>query len=266
MTWNRAALHVFSGTGNTLRVARALEGVFEEAGIRVHLVPLERGFTDRDLEGVDLLGVGVPVAAFTTYPPLWAALQTLPPGRGRPLFAFATMAGMACGLGGALRALVRRKGYRPYGYREFLMPSNYCRKEAAPTEKDQGTLAAGEAAARDFGRALLGGPQPWKGFGLAGPLQALFRSRFLWSRMGRSSWSRIHADPDRCVRCGRCARLCPAGNIAWQEGLLPVWQDRCVLCQRCAALCPHDAVRLPGGSVPYRAADPEIPGDSGVLL
>lgn len=261
MTWDSVAMYVFSGTGNTLRAARALEGVFVEAGASVRLAPLERGFREEDLEGADLLGVGFPVAAFTTYPPVWEALQALPPGRGKPLFAFATMAGAALGLGGAVRALVRRKGYTPYGYREFIMPSNYLRKEAAPTERDQEILAAGEEAARAFGEALRTGRQPWKGSGLAGPLQSLGRSRFVWNWMAHSSFSEFSADPDRCVRCGRCARLCPAGNIAWQEGLLPVWQDRCVVCQRCAAVCPHDAVRLPKGAVPYRAADPEIPED-----
>ena len=50
--------------------------------------------------------------------------------------------------------------------------------------------------------------------------------------------------PNRCVRCGLCARVCPAGAIPEQN---PVVTDpaRCISCMRCVRLCPSGAREVP---------------------
>jgi NAD-dependent dihydropyrimidine dehydrogenase PreA subunit len=56
-------------------------------------------------------------------------------------------------------------------------------------------------------------------------------------------------DPQRCVGCGRCARLCPAGAVSMQgaEPRRPTaWPDAtvCLGCGICVRNCPQAAVRL----------------------
>ena len=46
---------------------------------------------------------------------------------------------------------------------------------------------------------------------------------------------------DQCDSCGTCAQICPAENIAMNEGR-PTWLHHCEMCLACAEWCPREAV------------------------
>lgn len=46
---------------------------------------------------------------------------------------------------------------------------------------------------------------------------------------------------DKCVGCGNCARICPVGNIELVEQL-PEWQHHCEFCLACFHWCPKEAI------------------------
>lgn len=50
--------------------------------------------------------------------------------------------------------------------------------------------------------------------------------------------------PDRCLRCGHCAKVCPVGNISISECGVPQWlhTGRCTTCFACYHRCPAHAV------------------------
>ncbi|MBQ8053246.1 MAG: EFR1 family ferrodoxin [Lachnospiraceae bacterium] len=49
---------------------------------------------------------------------------------------------------------------------------------------------------------------------------------------------------DDCIRCGICARVCPANNITVNEdGVL--FSDHCEVCYACLHNCPQHAIHLP---------------------
>lgn len=53
----------------------------------------------------------------------------------------------------------------------------------------------------------------------------------------------VSLDPQKCVRCGRCAELCAFGAVrTTAEGGYAVEALRCEGCGVCAALCPHKAI------------------------
>ena len=51
----------------------------------------------------------------------------------------------------------------------------------------------------------------------------------------------FHAD-ESCMGCGQCARICPVGNIAMQDGK-PVFGAKCEQCMACIQWCPQAAIQ-----------------------
>lgn len=59
----------------------------------------------------------------------------------------------------------------------------------------------------------------------------------------------FRVDPDRCTRCGECARDCPMGIISLENDLPSIATDRepaCIQCQHCLAVCPTAALSILG--------------------
>ena len=60
---------------------------------------------------------------------------------------------------------------------------------------------------------------------------------------------------DDCISCGKCARVCPFGNISIVEGK-PVWGDDCTHCMACINLCPKGAIEYGENTI----GKPRYPG------
>ena len=50
----------------------------------------------------------------------------------------------------------------------------------------------------------------------------------------------------KCVRCGKCAEICPTGAITIDEESRKINRAKCTLCLECAKVCPHKAITVSG--------------------
>ncbi len=46
---------------------------------------------------------------------------------------------------------------------------------------------------------------------------------------------------DKCIGCGKCAKLCPLNNITMTDGR-PRWLHPCAHCMACLGNCPTEAI------------------------
>lgn len=59
-----------------------------------------------------------------------------------------------------------------------------------------------------------------------------------------------------CVKCGTCVRVCPAGNISLENGV--VFGDRCYSCFACLHACPKNAIHVKGERSGKRWRNPAV--------
>ena len=64
------------------------------------------------------------------------------------------------------------------------------------------------------------------------------KMREAWRQMGRRLWV-----SDECTGCGKCAGICPSGNIEIRDGRAS-FKDACVGCLGCYHRCPKKAVKF----------------------
>ena len=62
---------------------------------------------------------------------------------------------------------------------------------------------------------------------------------------------------EECVKCGKCVKICPVGNISFKDGK-PVFGDKCVACLGCYHRCPQKAIRYKNHKKKDRYVNPNI--------
>jgi len=53
-------------------------------------------------------------------------------------------------------------------------------------------------------------------------------------------------DPDRCVTCMACVRVCPVDAVAVEGTQVRIVDETCTRCGLCFPACPHDAIKVQG--------------------
>ena len=262
----KVELFVFSGTGNTLWVAREVTKSLRAKGVSVSLRSMEGAMSPLPQDAA--LGLAFPVACFSTYPTVQRFIQALPPGEGREAFLIGTMGGLGLGMQHPIRKELQRKGYRPIGAHLFTMPGNYNNKKM-PVERNETRLARAREEIKIFTALLLDSGISFGG-GMFSPLSFLLhrlaRTRRPWDWFYKAF--PIEANVETCVKCGRCAALCPEKAIEMNP-YPSIDPTVCQSCQRCLAFCPVGALHVPGKPAEvYRAMSYEdfMKGSSGADL
>ena len=68
-----------------------------------------------------------------------------------------------------------------------------------------------------------------------------------WPMLSRKKAEALTAD-DKCISCGQCEKLCPAGNIRIQGGK-PQFGSSCIGCLSCLQYCPVQAINMGGATL-----------------
>lgn len=235
----RIKIFYFSGSGNTQIISDGIEDTFKNRGFPVESMRIEETESVQVLDG-DMIGIGFPVAMFSTYPIVLKFLFNLPNVSNVPIFGFNTLAGAyPWGLVGKLHSILSKKGYIPIAFKQFLMPNNLFIK--MPEKMRKKRMLRGAEDAEKFVDSIISGKCNWNRVPIVSNIMF-----FLFSQLVKVSEMPLHQKllkigvmHEKCIQCGICAKKCPVENISFDSKILI--GNNCQYCFRCVAVCPVQA-------------------------
>jgi len=246
-------LYVYTGTGNSLWVARQLAPELRETTIEF-MPHLSNGFeVQADQVGiifpVHIWGLPIRTVQFVNH------LQVKPETY---LFALAVNAGQpAATLLQLQKIMSTRKGSLSLGY-SIVLPSNYIPWGGpGPIDTQQRLFRASQEKMKAIANAVLMGERKkvergpfWQNILFSWVYQMSIQQV---CKMDKKFWV-----DDNCNRCETCFNICPAGNIEMINEK-PSWLHRCEQCLACIQWCPQEAIQYGKKTVKYqRYHHPEV--------
>ena len=237
----RTIVYYFSGTGNSLQVAREISAKLPGA----ELMSIPAVMKSDAIPEADVIGIVFPAYMFGIPLVIGRFCRRLRAGADPYIFGVVT-SGMP---GAALLQMKNSLGQRglllsagfivrmPDNYTPLAGPSSPGRQERM---FDNARRKAGEIAAAVQARVKKD-PEA---------NNALFNFIFSTLLYRRCAPHIVHMDrhfraTDRCNGCGLCERLCPVENIR-MENRRPVWLRHCEQCLSCLHWCPQEAIQFGG--------------------
>ncbi len=231
----------FSGTGNSLKVARdILQQVKDGQVIAIPKVISQDSITTN----ADRVGIVFPVYMFGAPLIVVDFLRKLKLNQGQYIFAVVTYGGLA---GGTLQQIERelaRKGLKLSAGFGIAMPGNYTPLYGAKPLAVQNKMFEREYSKVKAISDIIEAGRPYpveKGNFLIN----LIFSGLLYNscsssipKMDRSFWVE-----NTCTGCQVCVKVCPVGNIKLADAK-PVWLGRCQQCLACLHWCPEEAIQF----------------------
>lgn len=152
---------------------------------------------------------------------------------------------MTCGsdigsAGAKLAAFCARKDFNYKGVLQVVMPENYIALFDAPGPEEARKIIAAAKPTLENGAACIrdGWDLPASKVGVIDKLKSGVANAAFYRFIVKA---KPFAVSDACISCGKCADVCPLGNIQLQGGK-PVWGTRCTHCMACICGCPTSAI------------------------
>ena len=238
----KVILYVFSGTGNTLKVA-SLYKQYLDAEVTVYRVA-KTSPPPPSPEDYDLIGIGYPIHAFSAPEPILKFVKTLPKLQGKRAFVFKSSGeGLHLNDGSSQKLIKRlkKKGYDVLFERHFVMPYNMIYRHSDEMAKQMWiyTRAMVKLSATEIENGVKRKVK-----------QNIFKRAFSATfRIIEQPFTHIHGplfrvNKKKCIDCGRCIKICPQANIIKKENGKFKFGSACVLCMGCSFNCPVDAVNV----------------------
>lgn len=264
MTFNIGLLF-FSGTGNSLWVARRFKEIGQKYDWDVSLIPISKEITNEPeeianrLSNYKVIGLSFPIYGANLPPVVERFLSKVKKGQSLILMSreepipeksciVLPTIGYVNGYGPfMIRGRIRNLGWNLVGHVNCRIANNACTpllKSGIP-DADKIKKRLNKVSAKleeladkiDRGRRYIKGIGPW--------LLAGYIIRKVSADGIKNHYKTLSVDKDRCTECFICRDSCPTGSIRFLDGEFS-FSESCTSCLRCYNFCPANAILIDG--------------------
>jgi ferredoxin len=209
----------FSGTGNSLYIARELHKSFPES----NLIPILNEFNSDKIE--------VNSASY--------------------IFAVATRGGSPCNVFRDIDNMLKKKGKQLDSHFFIDMPNNFTHMAETPTQENIIKLNSEALIKLESIKDIVSRQKNHQEKILN---KSLLRKKILFPILSAFLHKTEYLHTDRkfyadsnCTGCGLCSKTCLSNKIEINEGK-PHWRDdaACIFCFACLNYCPHKVIQIRG--------------------
>ena len=267
----KTEIYYFSGTGNSLLVAR---DIASRSGGK--LIPIA---SFRDKESIetdaDVIGIVFPVhcSSINGVPGIVQRFATKLGGMdSKYIFAVCTCGGFSAATIKNLGNIMESNGTTLSAGFSVQMPSNI--DAVSQEEQDKLFDEWGNKLDSIYQYVTLQNKGDYETMGLLlkvimAPIFFYFKSKIIkflkkYSKSSDLSFDELVAVSDRrfytddnCDGCGTCSRVCPVSNIKIEDDR-PVWLHHCEMCMACLNWCPNGAIHGEWISKEVRYHNPDV--------
>lgn len=221
----------FSGTGNSKWVA---EKIAEKIGDKAYDISSLKELPEINNE--EQIGFIFPIYAWGIPEPIDIFVRQLPKVKS---FTFGIG---TCGAEAGIALKRLSKVYHLDSSYSIIMPSNYIIGE--DIEEKSVILKKIELASKEIDKISTEIIEKRRAYrvneGKMSKLKSIFINK-MFNKYGRTT-APFYVDKEKCIKCGLCAKMCPASTIKLVDGN-PVWNKKCYQCLRCINNCPRGAIQ-----------------------
>lgn len=237
-------IFVFSGTGNSLHIAKKLQGEIGDTNlIKVNHTLLQSPI----VIDANIVGFIFPVHYFGPPVIIRQLIHFIKTINAEYIFALATNGGAVGNTLKIFSKLLKKKGASLQGAFSLLMPSNHIKmnetvmygvdNEVKLKNADNEIASIAETIKKKE-------TTPYPGDNIIFSLFSLFWNP-IYVKQYKSKTNKLDQNfvlSDNCTGCGICRKICPLNNITLNHDCKPEWHHTCECCMACIQWCPERAI------------------------
>lgn len=251
----KTEIYFFSGTGNSLHIARELQKKIPESELRPIIMVVKQ---ERIITEAEVIGFVFPNFCLTIPIPLYELLLKADLSSARYIFAVCTRGGSESEALEFMNILLKKQRKQVHAYVNITMPWNNPMGKGYTCRVAEEELQEMETSLRQkldvlcvhIAKQTEYFPQD-SDIRLKLPLWARLinkvitkKSNFISHRHMYQKMVHFYSN-ERCVGCGTCEKVCPTQRIELNDRK-PFWkpQAKCYACFACINFCPQEAIQI----------------------
>ncbi|MBN2407294.1 MAG: EFR1 family ferrodoxin [Elusimicrobia bacterium] len=233
----KTKIFYFTGTGNTLKLAKDLAAELGDTELVRIRYDMEYDQTD-----CDAAGIAYPVYCFVQPNIVTNFINNVKFRENIYIFGLASYGGLLAGSGIKLKKLLAKRGYVLNAGFAVNMPGNATTVyDVLPEEKRNAMYAKESTRIKEIASMVRNREtrEIETNKGLLGRLMTAVGPMMM---KGINKSAKAFTVDETCDSCGICENVCPVNNIVITDGE-PVWSDKCECCLACFHWCPKAAIQ-----------------------